>query len=253
VIVILVLRKIKVNIWLLTAGIITYIASQVAYFPLQYLYLYFLDKTPLSYSVSIPFQLLVALIAAILIAVCEDVARWLALCFLKKNADSWQAALTMGLGFGAITSISMGIMLTKEFGWLLQSTTPGLLENLTLSAAEQETLRAWQAIFAATPWYEPATRGLVFFLTFLIQVLFTIMIWQGVSKRSWKWLGSAFGAHVLFEFAFLLLQKYSAGAWMNVLVVLVYGAILGAILYQLLFKKWIRDHETAKAAARKNL
>jgi len=76
VVVITFLRIVKVNTWLLTAGILTYIASQVLYFPMQYLYLWLLDKTSESLSSAIPFQILIALISALLIMVCEDGARF---------------------------------------------------------------------------------------------------------------------------------------------------------------------------------
>lgn len=251
VVVIVILRRIKVNIWLLTAGIVTYIASQVLYFPLQYLYLSVLDKLPAVSSSSVPAQLLIALVAAFLIALSEDVIRWLVFRYFRKNTDTWQSSVAVGLGFGAIASIAMGIVTFMEFNYVLQVTTPNILDSLTLSPAELETLKAQQAIFAAVPWYEPATRGLVFLITFMIQVMFTIMIWKGVKERSWKWLLSAFGVHVGFEFMILALQKYSPGPWMNVLAVIAFGSILLAALYQLLFKQWIRDHQAALAAAKR--
>lgn len=249
VVVIGVLRKIKANLWLLTAGIVTYIASQVIYFIFLFFFSYVSDSLPNTQG----FLFLIMVLSALIIAICEDGSRWLAFRFLKKNAESWQAAVTMGLGFGAIASVAMGATMVQEFRYVMQITTPGLIEGLSLSAAEQEVLRAQQALLVATPWYEPATRGMVFFLSFLIQVLFTIMIWKGISQRSWKWLLSAFGVHTLFEFIVLLLRQSGVSPLMNVLVVLVFGALLAAVLYQLLFKQWIRDHETARAAARKDI
>lgn len=249
VVVIGVLRRLKVNLWLLTAGIVTYIASQVIYFIFLFFFSYVSDSLPNTQA----FLFLVMVLSALIIAICEDGSRWLAFRFMKKNTEPWQAAVAMGLGFGAIASIAMGATMVQEFRYVMQITTPGLIESLSLSAAEQEVLRAQQALLVATPWYEPATRGMIFFLSFLIQVLITIMIWKGFSQRSWKWLLSAFGGHTLFEFIILYLRQSSAGPLLNVLVVLVFAVLLTAILYRLLFKQWIREHETAKAAARKDI
>lgn len=250
--VIAVLRRIKVNLWLLTAGIVAYIASQVIYFPLQLGYLFLLDKVPATWADLTPSTILLAFLGALLIAVSEDLVRWLLFKFLKKNAEPKEAGTTIGLGFAAIASVAMGIVMFTEFNYMLQVTTPNLIQNLNLSPAELETLKVQQALYAATPWYEPATRGFIFLITFIIQVLFAIMIWKGVSGHSWKWLVGAFGSHLVFEFIILLLQKFSPGPWMNVLVVLLFGSFLTLILYRLLFKQWIFDSQTVKAAATKD-
>jgi len=79
--------------------------------------------------------------------------------------------------------------------------------------------------------------------------MITIMIWRGVSQKSWKWLVSALVTHLLFEFTIILLQKYSPGPWLNVVAVIAFGSILLAILYQLLFKQWVVEHNKAVIAS----
>lgn len=219
-------KKFNLNISLVWAGAITFILSQVVHIPLNYA----LGLLKGGRGVALWPLPAMALVAGLSAGICEEVARYLALKFWRKEARSWEEGVTFGAGHGGIESILLGSLVLTTFINMLILKGVGL-EKLGLQG--ENLLRAKQQLEAlwSVPWYVPLLGGLERIFAITMHIAWTLLVLQSIVRSNLIWLFYAILAHTVVDgvAVFMKVKGYSTLLMEGVIFLLALAA-LGLIL-----------------------
>ncbi len=232
----IVLAVIAVRKWHLSwivviAGALAFSLSQIPHLLLLNGLESLLSNQLLSITTQPWFPFVTAVVVGLLAGLCEQFANWLAFKWAKDKADSWQGALTLGLGHGGMEIILLvGLSILPTLIYMLTVQAQGI-DSLGLAAADAEALKAQVAAFWATPWHLPLAIGVERILALVMQVVMAVMVWISIRKKAWYWLVAAIAFHTLIDTVAVLINQYVPDVWIAEAIIFVLAAISVAILY----------------------
>ena len=180
-------------------GVLTFIGSQIFHIPaVSGLTRAF--STGLLPNVSISFApYFNAIVLGLLAGIFEETARWIGYKILKKKADSFGAALTLGAGHGGIEAIIIGVsvlatlisMLALQSSDAALSALPSGQADLARQQVQAYWATAWHISAGVT--YQPERDGLAGHLV----PKTNLVLAGGVVSRCDRWVGGV--SHVLWR------------------------------------------------------
>jgi len=181
-------RKFQLPWWLVFAGALTFIASQILHLPfLTALYSY-LNNIGFSASSETMSAVINAIVAGLAAGIFEETARWVLYKFVLKNARTWKEGILVGAGHGGVEALLVGILGTLTFVNMLVLRN-GDLAALGVPVEMIETARDQVAAFWSTPAHL-AILGLVErIFAICLHLVLSVMVLYGVAykKPIWYW------------------------------------------------------------------
>lgn len=181
------------------------------------------------------------LMTGLVAALFQNAGRLVGFLLLKKKADSWGGALTLGAGHGGLESILIGLAALVNLALvLIFSGNPNALPFLGQMG---QTLSMQAGTFWSQLWYGPLLGGFERIAGLVAQIVFTVMVWLAVSKRNVLWFALAAAWQTVIESIPELASGLSWGAGQTEAILAFFLLVNLAILYAL--SQWTRP---AKAA-----
>jgi len=175
-----------------------------------------------------------ALYVGALTGVFEVVGLWLLLRYTKLGRVPWARALALGIGFGAVEALLLGI--NSLAGVLTAILAPS---TLPVEALEQIVHQSVALYIAAPAWER--------FFTVLIHVAANACLFYGIARQETRWLWLAFAFKTAIDTAAAWAQfgllATAGGLWAVEAIVAIFG-IAGWLGI-----RWIRDHYPTLSAA----
>ena len=184
-------RRYRVSWMLFGVGVLTFIASQVVHIPLLGAVNHILMYQLPPYDVSDAAIFLQAVMLGLLAGLCEETARLAGYWFLKERAKAFSSALALGAGHGGIESIGVGISLAATLVLSLLA----LRSHATVGGVTPQNAAA---VFAY-PWYVPLVSLFERLTAVTLHLTLSVMVWQAVTRRAWKWYLGAVVYHALVD------------------------------------------------------
>lgn len=234
-------RRYQVGWRLFFIGMLTFLCSQILHIPfLQWLTGLFLRGTlPDPPEAFAPY--FNAIILGLAAGIFEETARLVAYLLLKKRANSWGAAVTLGAGHGGLESMLVGVAVLGNLALVL--IIPRLSPDSTIIP---QTLRAAVVAgageFWAQPWYIPLLGAFERFGAVLLHILLSVMVWQAVAQRSVWWFFGAVLWHAVVDGLVVVGAHFGLSSVMIEAGFLVITLLNAALLY-LLWKRRGRKPE----------
>jgi uncharacterized membrane protein YhfC len=199
-------KRFNLTMSLVWAGAITFILSQIVHLPLNYA----LGLLKGGRGVALWPLPAMALVAGLSAGVCEEVARYLALKFWKKEARSWEEGITFGAGHGGMESLILGLLVFSTFINMLIMKNGGL-ERLGLSGESLLRVKSQIEAFWSVPWYVPLLGGLERIFAITIHLAWTLLVLQSIVRSNILWLFYAILGHTLVDgvAVFMKMKGYS--------------------------------------------
>lgn len=199
-------KRFNLTMNLVWAGAITFILSQVVHLPLNYV----LGLLRGGKGVALWPLPAMALVAGLSAGVCEELARYLALKFWKKEARSWEEGITFGAGHGGMESLILGLLVFSTFINMLIMKSGGL-ERLGLSGEDFLRLKSQVEAFWSVPWYVPLLGGLERIFAITMHLAWTLLVLQSIVRSNILWLFYAILGHTLVDgiAVFMKMKVYS--------------------------------------------
>lgn len=228
---VLAVRKWRLSWIVVIAGALAFSLSQIPHLLLLNGLQTLLSNQLLSITTQPWFPLVSAVVVGLLAGLCEQFANWLAFKWAKDKADSWEGALTLGLGHGGMEAILLvGLSMLPTLIYMLSVQQKGI-DSLGLAAADAEALKAQVVAFWATPWHLPLAIGVERILALVMQVVMAVMVWVSIRKKAWYWLVAAIAFHTLIDATAVLINQYVLDVWTAESIIFLLAAISVAILY----------------------
>ncbi|MEO0239552.1 MAG: YhfC family glutamic-type intramembrane protease [candidate division WOR-3 bacterium] len=199
-------KRFNLTMNLVWAGAITFILSQVVHLPLNYV----LGLLRGGKGVALWPLPAMALVAGLSAGVCEELARYLALKFWKKEARSWEEGITFGAGHGGMESLILGLLVfSTSINMLIMKS--GGLERLGLSGEDFLRLKSQVEAFWSVPWYVPLLGGLERIFAITMHLAWTLLVLQSIVRSNILWLFYAILGHTLVDgiAVFMKMKVYS--------------------------------------------
>jgi uncharacterized membrane protein YhfC len=175
---------------LIGAGVITFIASRVVHLPLNSA----LGLVGGDRGVALWPLPAMAAVAGLSAGVVEEVARYLALRFWRREARSWGEGIAFGAGHGGVEAVTLGVLVAVNLVYVvaLQGSDA---QTLGLSPEQFEQFQADIAAFMSTPWYLPLLGGLERVFALVMHIAWTLLVVQALTRHNLLWLAAAVLGH----------------------------------------------------------
>lgn len=183
----LVIRHFKVSWWVIVAGILTFIVSQVVHIPALTGVNTLLSKGILPVPSSTWQPLYFGVLTGLLAGLCEETARWAGFKILRKKASHFGSSLALGVGHGGAESIILCILGTA---WSLVTVliyNPANQLAAGVSTDTVQTMLAQISSFWMQPWYVGLLPGLERIIALSTQILLSVLVWKAVVNHSFLW------------------------------------------------------------------
>ena len=193
------------GLWWIGAG--TFIFSQVGHIPFNIaLTALFqrgvLPSPPLAWTLVFN-----AVILGLSAGLWEELARYATYRWWAKDARSWRKGVMLGAGHGGIEAILTGILVLANFFYLLAMRSADLTSMVPadqLGVAQQAISNYWSA-----PWYTILLGALERAFALPIQISFSLLVLQSITRKQPGWLFLAIGWHALVDGA----AVFTLGRW----------------------------------------
>lgn len=194
----LIRRKTGASWRLFFIGGVTFVLSQVAHIPFNWL-VQQSEIWPSDLS-SWSNLLAVAVFLGLSAGVFEETARYLTYRFWARDARSWSRGLMLGAGHGGTESILLGVLAGVGFAGLVLTATNETL--LSAVPADQRTLISDSlAEVMAMPWYGLLLGAVERLFALAAHLALSLLVLQVFLRRSGVWLFVAISFHALFNAA----------------------------------------------------
>jgi uncharacterized membrane protein YhfC len=232
-------KKFNLQMSLVWAGAITFVLSQVVHIPLNYA----LGILKGGQGVALWPLPAMALVAGLSAGICEEVARYLALKFWRREARSWEEGITFGAGHGGIESVILGLLLFATFVNMLILKSGGL-ERLGLTGENLLKVKQQIEAFWSVPWYDPLLGGFERIFAITMHVAWTLLVLQAIVRSNIIWLIYAILAHTVVDAAAVFMKMKGYSSILMEGVVLVFALVAVFIIFALKKKSELQK-ETA--------
>lgn len=214
-------RHYKTNWLLIGIGALTFVLSQVVHLPLLG------ALTALFSTKAIPFPggttgiILNALILGFLAGICEEPARWIGYKILKEKGNSFEAAVTLGVGHGGFESVGLiGFSVLANLIIMILITRFGVnIPGITPEQAAQ---------FWSMPWHLPLAGAVERLITLVLHISLSTLVWLAIAKKNNLWLGAAILWHMIVDSSIVTLSSFGMSPWAIEGIYVFFG--LGSIL-----------------------
>ncbi|HEX7973776.1 MAG TPA: YhfC family glutamic-type intramembrane protease [Anaerolineales bacterium] len=239
-------RKFLVSWRLFFIGMLTFFGSQVVHIPvLQILTRLFqngtLPQPPLQYTLVFN-----AVLLGLLAGLFEETARLIAFLVLKKRANSFGAALTMGAGHGGLESILIGLYLLVNLGMFIIISLNGP-DALPFLGSMGQTVHSQLPAYWSQPWYMPLLSAFERLTAVSAHITLSVLVWQAVARRNAWWFIGAILWHAVIDFV----AVFGVGAgWSAPAIEAVLGVFMLvnlALLYAM--RRWTKGQAAAPIPA----
>lgn len=237
----LVIRHFKVSWWVIVAGVLTFVGSQVIHIPALTGVNALLSNGTLPIPSSTWQPLYFGVLTGLLAGLCEEGARWVGFKILRKKASHFGSSLALGVGHGGAESIILCVLGTA---W-------SLVTVLTYNAGGQiasgvstdtvQTMLAQISAFWAQPWYTGLLPGLERIIALSTQILLSIMVWKAVVNRSFVWWLLAVLYHTVVDAVSVFLTQIGWGDYQIEGILLIF-----LVLNVLLIHRFYLDESVAE-------
>ncbi len=177
-------------------GAATFVLSQVAHIPFNYL----VSSNLPEQVAQLPERALLLLSAAFLglsAGVFEEGARYLAYRFWAKDARSWGKGLMMGAGHGGAESILLGLLGALNVS-ILFGYRAGYFQTL-IPSEQAPQVQAVLNQMSTMPWFEALFGALERVFVLVIQMALSLMVMQVFTRGKLRWLFLAVIWHALID------------------------------------------------------
>ena len=194
------------KLWWIGAG--TFILSQVAHLPFNFLALNPFLQGPALFPLPPTVGLLITALALGLSAgLFEELSRYAMYRWWAKDARSWRTGLLAGAGHGGIEAILLGILVLYAFIQIivLQNIGPEtVLPAEQLDLARQEIAQYW-----SLPWYDSLLGAVERAFTIPFHISASLLVLQAFTRRQSRWLWLAVAWHTAVD----ALAVYGMSQW----------------------------------------
>lgn len=235
----LITRYFKVSWWVVLAGVLTFVASQVLRVPLAAgLNALFANGT-LSVPNSQWVPVVNGVIAGLLAGICEESARWVGFKLLKKKTERYGSAFALGVGHGGAESILLAVLGTAATLFTVLFYNPGAELAKGVSSNEVQYMLFQIDQFWLAPWHTGLLPGVERIIALSTQILLATMVWKSIVDRSFAWFGLAILYHMVVDAVAVFLQGIGWGYWA------IEGILAVFLLFNLylLYRFWEEESE----------
>ncbi len=213
-------KRLKASWWVILVGVVTYIVSQMLYYPvLQKVSALFNDgKLPMPSTEWLP--LFNAVILGFLVALFEESARYFGLLFIKRKIKKVKAGIALGIGHGGFESLALALwpiwpifggVLFQFFNIVFYNAGAQLAKGV--SSEEVQYYLSYFAQFWTNPWHLGLLYGVKAVINLSIQILVSVLVWKAVRNRNFGWFALAFFYHMLVTGIAVYLSYIGWGYW----------------------------------------
>lgn len=220
------IRRYRTSWKLFLFGLLMYLAAQLIRIPLLLAITNLTPKfKPGEEALSVFFQLLIsALVLGLVVGIAEEVARWAGYTTLGDRGKSWGAAVTLGIGQGALESLIAGSQALTNYVFMINLRENGLGET-TLKPDEVKNLLAQVSSYWNRVWHAPITDSLVYICLLLLAVTLSVIVWQSIVTNSKRMFFIAVGWHTLVYSVFVLTVSLDWNRWLVNFIMLIFAGI----------------------------
>ena len=214
---------------LFAIGGATFILSQIAHIPLNWVMFNSLSDELEGLSAEIAL-LIVAMLAGLSAGIFEEGARYLTYRYWAKGARSWGSGMMLGAGHGGAESIILGILVALNVGflWFFEA---GRFTSL-VPEEQHPLIYAAIAQMIEQPWYALLLGAIERAFVLSIHLSLSLIVLQVFLRKQIRWLFIAVGWHALVDASAVLAASYITPLQVE-LVIGVFGLISILIIYLL--------------------
>lgn len=218
-------RRLGIGWRMFFIGGVTFIISQIAHIPFNYAVYStlnpFMNSLPGSSRV-----VFTAVVAGLSAGLFEEGARYLSFRYWARDARTWSQSLMLGAGHGGVESILLGILAGLNVAILI-GYQYGLFSEIVATIGEQDIIQAIDTI-DIVPWYITLFGALERIFAICLQISFSVLVLQAVTRAKWFWLLIAISLHALID----AVSVWSISNWGVEMTELIVGifAIIGLAL-----------------------
>lgn len=209
----LVTRYFKVSWWVVLAGVLTFLLSQVLRYPLSL----GINALFANGTLSVPDKTWVPVVngvlAGLLAGVCEESARWLGFKALRGKAEKYGSAFALGVGHGGIESILIAVLGTGATLFTVLFFNPGAQLAKGVSSNEVQYMLFQIQQFWTAPWHTGLLPGVERVIAISTQIVLATMVWRAIVDRSFVWFALAILYHMVIDAVAVFLQGIGWGYW----------------------------------------
>jgi uncharacterized membrane protein YhfC len=219
--------KLSWRLWLIGAA--TFILSQVAHIPFNYLAGSVLSpafKTVPETSVVIFNAIFLGLSAGLF----EELFRYGMFRWWAKDARSWRKGVLTGAGHGGIESIILGVLVLIAYVQLVALRNPAVMA--ALPAGQAQAVQAQLTAYWSAPWYLTLLGAMERFFTIIVQISFAVIVLQTFTRKQWFWVWLAVLYHAIIDATAVLAVKYVGIYWTEAILA-AFALISLAIIFAL--------------------
>jgi len=209
----LVVRYFKVSWWVVLAGVLTFLASQVLRTPLVAGLNTLFSKGIISMPTTQWVHVVNGVIAGLLAGICEESARWLGFKVLKKKADRYGSAFALGVGHGGVESILLAFLGTAATLFTVLFYNPGAQIAKGISTDEVQYMLFQIEQFWVSPWHVGLLPGVERVIALSTQIVLSTLVWKSIVDRSFAWFGLAILYHMIIDAVAVFLQGIGWNSW----------------------------------------
>ena len=220
------IRRYRTSWKLFIFGMLMYVAAQLVRIPLLVLITNLVPKyKPGEESIPVFLQLLIsAVVLGLVVGIAEEIARWAGFTTLGDRGKSWGAAITLGVGQGALESLIAGSQALTNYVFMVNLRENGLGET-KLKPDEVKNLMAQVSSYWDRVWHAPIADSIVYLCLMVLAVTLSVIVWQSIVTNSKKLFLMAVGWHTLVYTVFVLLVSLDWNRWLVNLILLVFAGI----------------------------
>jgi len=209
----LVVRYFKVSWWVVLAGVLTFLASQVLRTPLVAGLNTLFSRGIISMPTTQWVHVVNGVIAGLLAGICEESARWLGFKVLKKKADRYGSAFALGVGHGGAESILLAVLGTAATLFTVLFYNPGAQIAKGISTDEVQYMLFQIEQFWVSPWHVGLLPGVERVIALSTQIVLSTLVWKSIVDRSLAWFGLAILYHMIIDAVAVFLQGIGWNSW----------------------------------------
>ena len=161
-----------------------------------------------------------AILLGLLAGLFEETARWVGYKLLKKQGNSFGAALTLGAGHGGVEAVAVGVTVLATLVSMLALRSMGSA-NLPVPQDQLALAQQQMAAYFATPWYLPLAGAIERIGALALHISLSVMVWLSFSRRNALWFWGAVLYHALVDGLVVLASSFGANIWLLELLTLV--------------------------------
>lgn len=209
----LVTRYFRVSWWVVLAGVLTFIASQVLRMPLAAGLNTLFARGILSIPNSQWVPVVNGVVAGLLAGICEESARWVGFKLLKKKAERFGSAFGLGVGHGGAESILLAVLGTAATLFTVLFYNPGAQIAKGVSTNEVQYMLFQIEQFWLSPWHAGLLPGVERVIAISTQIVLATLVWKSIADRSFVWFGLAILYHMVIDAVAVFLQGIGWNSW----------------------------------------